>query len=580
MKPIAANIVTENDIEISNEIICPGCGEGQMIERKGKFGSFWGCDTFPKCRQILKDYQIEEIRKEVNKPKKTFKPTPEQQDIFDWCKDGVKALKFENSVLNLKGYLGSLLVEACAGSGKTTTIQEAIQLLRDLGVPIKDIVYLVFGTKNCEEARAKGLPAQTTHQHGLAAIRSYCASQKLGKPEISSYKTADTCKAVIGKSSERMKEMKWMIGPTCKVISLAKNNLVEPSPEIIENLIIEYGIDLNPKSDKKILYKFIDQVWNEVVDNFSVVDFDDMLHMPVYHNLNIKTYVWTYVDEVQDFNPCQIELLKRTVDKFVIAVGDRNQSCYGFRGADVRAMDKIKKEFGCEELSLSVTFRVPKVGVKHINATFGHIKFNGLETAKEGKIGAIKEDDLLSQVRDGDLVLCRMNAPLVKHVFNLLRVGRKATIIGKDLASQLTNMIERFSNGSLDCEVFQMLEWLNQYGFLECQKLSNLGREMQAEILRDKMETIEVISDSCQTAQDVINRIDKIFSKEAGNGVNFATIHKAKGLEANRVFAFLKNCPHPLAEGNPAQEAQEINLEYIRDSRFIDEMYFVISEEK
>lgn len=555
-----------------NEITCPGCGVGQMVERNGKFGIFWGCDSFPKCRQILKDYQIEKIRKEGIKSKKSFDPTPEQQIIFNWCLSN-----YDNPLASKQ--FSSLLVEACAGSGKTTTIQQAIQLLKSQGE--KDIVYLVFNTKNREEAQAKGLPAMTTHQHGFAAVRLYTEVNKLGKTEISSYKTADTCKAIIGKSSERIKEMRWMIGPTCKIIGLAKNNLVDPTiPEVVENLIIEYGIDLNPKSDKKQLYGFIDKVWNEVINNFSVIDFDDMLFLPIYHNLPIKKYAWTFADEVQDFNPCQIELLQETIGKHLVAVGDRNQSCYGFRGADIRAMDTIKSLFNCEELSLSVTFRVPKVGVKHINETFPHIKFNGLSTAREGKIGTIKEEDLLSQVRDGDLVLCRMNAPLVKHVFNLLRVGRKATIIGKDLSSQLIEMIKRFSNGSLDCEVSQMLEWLNQYGFLECQKLSNLGREMQAEVLRDKMETIEVISDGCFVVSKVIMRIEAIFSKEAGDGVNFATIHKAKGLEANRVFSFIKNCPHPLAKGNEAQETQEINLEYIRDSRFIDEMYFVISEEK
>jgi DNA helicase-4 len=29
--------------------ICPGCGQGRLVERNGKFGPFLGCSTFPAC---------------------------------------------------------------------------------------------------------------------------------------------------------------------------------------------------------------------------------------------------------------------------------------------------------------------------------------------------------------------------------------------------------------------------------------------------------------------------------------------------------------------------------------------------
>ena len=32
--------------------ICPRCG-GKLIERKGKYGPFWGCSNYPKCTFIL-----------------------------------------------------------------------------------------------------------------------------------------------------------------------------------------------------------------------------------------------------------------------------------------------------------------------------------------------------------------------------------------------------------------------------------------------------------------------------------------------------------------------------------------------
>ncbi len=48
-------------IEVSNQLstnmpeekVCPKCG-GKLVERNGKFGDFYGCSNFPKCRYTLK----------------------------------------------------------------------------------------------------------------------------------------------------------------------------------------------------------------------------------------------------------------------------------------------------------------------------------------------------------------------------------------------------------------------------------------------------------------------------------------------------------------------------------------------
>ena len=41
-----ARLVTENKISSG---ICPKCG-GTLVRRNGKYGSFWGCSNYPKCR--------------------------------------------------------------------------------------------------------------------------------------------------------------------------------------------------------------------------------------------------------------------------------------------------------------------------------------------------------------------------------------------------------------------------------------------------------------------------------------------------------------------------------------------------
>ena len=39
--------------ELSEGKVCPNCGSG-MIKRSSKFGDFFGCSKYPKCKGVLK----------------------------------------------------------------------------------------------------------------------------------------------------------------------------------------------------------------------------------------------------------------------------------------------------------------------------------------------------------------------------------------------------------------------------------------------------------------------------------------------------------------------------------------------
>ena len=38
----------------STGVNCSKCKDGEMLERKGKYGKFYGCSKFPKCKNIMK----------------------------------------------------------------------------------------------------------------------------------------------------------------------------------------------------------------------------------------------------------------------------------------------------------------------------------------------------------------------------------------------------------------------------------------------------------------------------------------------------------------------------------------------
>ena len=98
-----------------------------------------------------------------------------------------------------------------------------------------------------------------------------------------------------------------------------------------------------------------------------IIDFVDMIYFPVYFNMNVpyslrNSLDTVLIDESQDLSQLQqlfIRKLNTGFNRFIF-VGDRNQSIYGFNGADTEAIDRIKFNFTPKELPLSICYRCPE----------------------------------------------------------------------------------------------------------------------------------------------------------------------------------------------------------------------------
>jgi DNA helicase-4 len=58
--PFVLELLKDPEVELTGSSaagvgvrICPGCGEGTLVMRKGRYGEFLGCSRFPKCRQTM-----------------------------------------------------------------------------------------------------------------------------------------------------------------------------------------------------------------------------------------------------------------------------------------------------------------------------------------------------------------------------------------------------------------------------------------------------------------------------------------------------------------------------------------------
>ncbi len=117
----------------------------------------------------------------------------------------------------------------------------------------------------------------------------------------------------------------------------------------------------------------VDQRLNEEKQKLSALDFDDLelrtltlLERPEVIARTSERYRFFLVDEFQDTNAVQRVLLERLAlakgrrPANLFIVGDRKQSIYGFRGADVdvfREMTSILREAGGVERPLQLNFR-------------------------------------------------------------------------------------------------------------------------------------------------------------------------------------------------------------------------------
>jgi len=172
------------------------------------------------------------------------------------------------------------------------------------------------------------------------------------------------------------------------------------------------------------------------------------------------------------------------------------------------------------------------------------------------------------------MVLCRTNAPLVPPALDLIRQGIKAVIIGRDIGRNLMALMRKVQKTAKVYDLHETLWELQQYADREVSKLYMADKAMRAQSLRDRVDTVLALSDGCQSIGDLQSKINLVFSDDK-QGIAFSTVHKAKGLEAARVFILHPEMmPYPKAK-KPWEVQQEHNIEYVAKTRSKEYLGFV-----
>lgn len=580
----------------------------------------------------------------------TITPSKYQQAIYD---------QFERSS-------DSLLIEAVAGSGKTSTLVGLSEIIAKV-FPAQKAAFLAFNRGIANELQrrisAPNVASMTLHAAGWASWK-----RSLGMD-------SNLCEVDGGKVHKILRELlTWQESQrfgesTRKLVSAAKGlgivprgtfagvvgyaGLVEDTDETWDGLIEHYALD-EEDCDIGIVRKVLARSIEQAGD---ICDFDDMLYMPVIAGVPFDRFDIVLVDEAQDLSGIQHEMIERMaggarakcdcppywagedapladfcpmhgLEEYrkqagarVIAVGDRHQAIYAFRGAHSDSMNRLAERFGMVRLPLSVSYRCPRAVVELARTWVPEIE--GAESAVDGYVGVegtdwagqsqiamgccnchcefhgtsgckcikgcgheswgISKWQSASDLHAGDAILCRNTRPLVSAAFALIRRRIRVVVLGRDIGKGLVQLVNKAKlSESSSCASFE--DWLADYHDRERARLAKRQEWGKQGLLQDRVDALKVFIDQVAiggTVGQLIREIESLFGDQEGVGmVTLATVHKAKGLEWERVFVLDANelMPSPYARQSWERD-QERNLMYVAATRARRELRYIRSEE-
>lgn len=495
----------------------------------------------------------------------------------------------------------NLIIDAKAGSGKTTTLLDALPGLRG------DTLFNAFNKNISDEIKAKagrrfGLEVMsrtqisTVHSHGLRAFNKSGMKAKTLSGKLA-FMLSDMVEHRVPDNDDLHRNLAKIRNLTSMAkahgFGLTSTSPLEQFPSIDDeeawlHMADHFGIEdeLVGDTDLEEIIEWSIKLLKASNARANSIDFDDMIYLPLLMNLNIPQYDNVLIDEAQDINATRRELAFRSIkpDGRIIAVGDPNQAIYGFTGADVRSLAKITARANADVLPLTICWRCDGSIIAEAQHEVPAIQAR--PGAPDGQVITLdfEADDFLRFPEPGDAILCRLNKPNVAVCLGLLRRGIRARIEGRDIGIKLEEHAKKanplYASQPLD-ETKLELEAYRE-------------REIQKLVARNKPEsTIAMLEDEIDATMLILERVMEqtpdaswhnftglladLFGDDVGkNSIVLSSVHKAKGREWSRVFilGYGDYMPFHLAKA-PWELEQEHNLIYVSKTRAMHTLIYV-----
>jgi len=317
---------------------------------------------------------------------------------------------------------GPCLVIAGAGSGKTRVLTERIQRLVREGTPPWRILGFTFTNKAAGEMRrrletslgeaASRLWLGTFHATGVRILRR--EGERLGLArDFGIYDAEDQLALLKGVIKELALPEGSLTPPAARAaIEQYKNQLL--APEEAAALAQGYRDSLAAR---------VYAAYQKGLARAQALDFTDLIALPVrlFGDDDAARARWAerfdfvLVDEFQDTNPLQMQFIEHLASASgnLFAVGDDDQSIYGWRGADIRHILDFEREHpGAAVIRLEQNYRSTRPVLEAANAVIAHNrkrKGKALWTARsEGQ--PVRVQTLLDEEEEAEAVARRIRS--------------------------------------------------------------------------------------------------------------------------------------------------------------------------
>ncbi|WP_432116433.1 ATP-dependent helicase [Streptomyces sp. S1] len=316
---------------------------------------------------------------------------------------------------------GPLLVLAGPGTGKTTTLVEAVAARMEKGADPERLLVLTFSRKAAVELRdrmatrlgGRRPPQATTfHSYCYALIRAHQDAGLFAEPlRLLSGPEQDLAvrELLAGQIDLEKSGLGGVRWPDELRACLTTRGFAD---EVRAVLARSRELGLEPDA----LARFADRVgrpdWKaaagflaeylDVLDLQGVLDYTELVHRAVLlaGSVTLPRYDAVYVDEYQDTDPAQVRLLHALAGgggrNTVVAFGDPDQSIYAFRGADVNGILDFPASFGGAPVRVLRTSR--RSGARLLAATRELARRMPVPRLPADRVRAHRE---LTAVRDG-----------------------------------------------------------------------------------------------------------------------------------------------------------------------------------
>lgn len=502
---------------------------------------------------------------------------------------------------------GDLLVNAVAGSGKTSTLQWLVGQMDFYQQ--KNTLLTAFNSHIKEELlrrqKANRLPRavhiSTIHGLGHKVLRERFAPSDLGR-WVDQYKYERLTQAYwedqdLPFEDLRSPAMHQTFDATAQLCDLAMLTLTDPADRAgLLGLVEQFGIVYPPDREDALLRSIpVILLWGRSGLSFAdrhgktyhpkeTISFTDMIYLPLVLDLPVPQFDFVFVDETQDLNRAQQELLLRVKSPRgrAVWVGDRSQAIYAFMGADAQSFDRIREITEAKPLPLSICYRCARSVVELAQTFVPEIECS--PDAPRGEVFRSTEDRLIEYVfrhaQSGSkkpfMLLCRVNAPLISVALQFLSRGVAVKVRGRDIGTGMNRLIDHLAElpGFLFSDFPDFAERYRRQmlGMLKSRKAQE-----QVIAVNDRVDSVlaiysAAVSQGKRSVAEMKEFVTKLFS-DADQTITLSSIHKAKGLEADRVGILRPDLlPHPKAD-TPSQLEQERNLCYVAITRAREELY-------